>query len=105
MRRFKEYLLVLTSVYPVWSQSSPTWRLWTIADGLRESYTTRVAMGSGVFWAKHGDVDTISQLDGYSVKGIPDPGALGTFAAGPDGDLWLFDGRRLKRFHASRWTP
>lgn len=100
----KPCLLLVAFTIPAWSQGTQSWRLWTTADGLRESYTPKIAIGGGGFWAKHGDVEKLSKLDGYSVRGIPDPGTIGPLAAAPDGDLWTIGRTTLRRYRGGKWA-
>jgi signal transduction histidine kinase len=51
------------------------WRIYRAADGLTESLTTAITVSPrGNLWVKHGEVDAVSQLDGYVVRHIPSPG-------------------------------
>src|SRR5437764_11168720 len=53
--------------------ASLDWRFWTAADGLRESYTRLIAVGAdGRIWMRHGAVDAMSILDGFTVTRIPE---------------------------------
>ena len=87
------------------AQAPPAWRFWSTAEGMTESYTANVAIdSSGAALAKHGDVERISRLTGYGVETVPDPTGLGRLTIGSDGDLWMFDGTSLRRYHGAKWT-
>ncbi|MBM3879600.1 MAG: hypothetical protein FJ387_07740 [Verrucomicrobia bacterium] len=61
----------------VMAQGQPTsnWRVYRAMDGLRESLTTAITVSPrGNVWLKHGEVEAVSLLDGYSVRHIPAPG-------------------------------
>ncbi len=50
------------------------WRLYKAADGLSESLSTAVTVSPrGNVWVKHGEVNAISMLDGYTIQHIPTP--------------------------------
>jgi hypothetical protein len=85
------------------AQSPPLWRSWDVFDGLKESYTTSITIDAqGAVWAKHGDVDMMSVLDGYTTRQIADPRSLGrVYSSG--GQIWTFDTQGLKQYVAGRW--
>jgi signal transduction histidine kinase len=61
---------------PARTQSESPWRSYRATDGLSESLTTAITVSPrGNLWVKHGEVDAVSQLDGYLVRHIPSPGA------------------------------
>lgn len=98
-------VLVLPGVREANAQTPSAWKFWSTGDGLQEAFTSGVAVDStGVVFAKHGAVDKLSRLTGYSVDSIPDPGIIGRVAIGADHDLWVFGGNKLFRYHGSRWT-
>jgi len=90
-------------------QTESPWRFWDTADGLTESYTSSISQGpDGALWVKHGDSRGVELLDGYSVRHYPDPGGFGIIECAPDGTLWMWTGKVLKRLSeamgtASRW--
>ncbi len=86
-------------------QTISPYRFWDSVDGFAESYTSSTATDPhGGLWVKHGDVRRIEYLDGYTVKGYPDPGGLGKLECGPDGTLWMWSGKVLKRLSSSGWS-
>ena len=97
-------LLLLLAFQFAWSQVSPGWGFWNTDDGLTESYTSSAVSGSGGrVWIKHGNISGMNVLDGYTMAGAPDLGSTGKLQSAPDGTLWIWGGRRLSRFHDSRW--
>ncbi len=81
----------------------PGWSFWGTADGMKESYTSSVAVHDGSVWIKHGSVNRMNLLDGYGITEIPDPGYTGKVHTSPDGTLWIWTGQQLSRYHNSRW--
>ena len=68
-------LLSLAVVRPGFSQSSGNVRIYNAEDGLRDAACTAIAVSPrGNVWLKHGELDEISWLDGYSVNKLPSPG-------------------------------
>jgi signal transduction histidine kinase/ActR/RegA family two-component response regulator len=92
--------------------AQPAWRFWTVREGLVESYTLSLgASPDGTVWARHGAVGFLSQLDGYSVRQIPEP-RLGKEVhwqmtarvyGGPLGDAWTVEDGSLKQYWNQRW--
>ena len=71
------------------AQHPPHWRFFTSSDGLRESWVLDVTPGSnGRWWVTHGNVDSLSVFDGYTIRQLPSPGATVTVREGPTGQLW-----------------
>jgi signal transduction histidine kinase/ActR/RegA family two-component response regulator len=71
------------------AQQPPHWRFFTSSDGLRESWVLDVTSGSnGRWWITHGNVDTLSVFDGYTMRQLPSPGATVAVREGPTGQLW-----------------
>ena len=77
------FLVVVTVFIPLPAhnaarQNSPAWRYWVSSMGLRESYTRGITVDSrGRVWAQHGDVDRMSQMDGYRLIPYPSPDTPG----------------------------
>jgi signal transduction histidine kinase/DNA-binding response OmpR family regulator/streptogramin lyase len=89
------------------AQTPPDWRFWKAADGLGESYTPSLRLDAkGRVWAKHGDIATMSMLDGYSVAGMPAPERTPNYGIilSPGGEKWALGGGGIKRFEQSRWV-
>ncbi len=71
---------------------------------MKESYTTTITIDpQGTVWAKHGDVDRMSVLDGYSTRQIADPRSLGRVYRSAAGQIWTFDTQRLKQYSGGQW--
>jgi signal transduction histidine kinase/CheY-like chemotaxis protein len=105
-------LLLIATGRPA-AQQPPHWRFFTSSDGLRESWVLDATPGSdGRWWITHGNVDTLSVFDGYTIRHLPSPGATVAVREGPDGQLWsllprptlldVYDGLQL--FENDRWT-
>ena len=66
----------------------------------------------GRWWITHGNVDSLSVFDGYTIRQIPSPGATVAVREGPTGQLWsllphptvleVYVGLQL--FENGRWT-
>src|SRR5207249_3515335 len=119
----KKFLRRLVMAAPIWmavaltAQEPGTWRFWTVADGLHESYTRTISISdSGKAFLRHGSVNSMTILDGYSVVSIPDPSAAIHKEGGPtrtaygrvyesaSGDLWNVDFGRLRHYENQRWV-
>ena len=90
------------------------WRIWTVNDGLPESYARLLSVGpDGHLWIRHGAVRSMSSLDGYSVTRLPEP----RDRAQPDwaqskavevdshGSLWVMQDGALKQYAGGKWRP
>ncbi len=67
-------VMILGAVPVMIAQKASEWRVYRAADGLTESLTTAVTISPrGNLLVKHGEVDAVSYLDGYSVRQIPAP--------------------------------
>jgi len=82
-----------------------SWRVYKAADGLRESLTTAVTVSPrGNVWVKHGEVDAISLLDGYSVVQTPAPGERNyRVSESRAGKIWSVYDQGLIEFQGDRW--
>lgn len=96
-----KFLTPQTHKIPI--QPGGHWRYWTTADGLRETCGLCQKGGDGRIWIRHGSVNQISCLDGYSVSRIPSPGVWGQIFETNTGQIWSFDSRGLKRFENGEW--
>ena len=86
-------------------QPNAPWRFWNTADGFLESYTNGVALNAdGTVWVKHGAVGPIELLNGYSAVKRLEPGAGGKLQVSPDGTLWAWVDRRIKRYGDAKWS-
>jgi len=89
------------------------WRFWTPADGMTEAYTQSLAVaGDGSVWARHGSVNAMSVLDGYTVAQIPEPRQapevnwllIARVHADRLGEAWTVEDRVLKQWVGGRWV-
>jgi signal transduction histidine kinase/DNA-binding response OmpR family regulator len=54
------------------AQRPPVWPSWGAEDGMTESFIRNFSFDArGTAWVQHGDVDTMSSLDGYVIGRIP----------------------------------
>jgi hypothetical protein len=53
------------------AQISPGWSFWGTADGMKESYTSSVAVHAGSVWIKHGSISGMNLLDGFGLVELP----------------------------------
>lgn len=98
----------LLSGRPVWlaaQSSGEIWRVWSAENGLAESTVRAVTVSPrGAVWARHGEVDAISLLEGFVVQRIPSPG-------GPSrrvyqsraGMVWTTDNAGLLQLVEDQW--
>ena len=71
------------------AQKPPHWRFWRASDGLGESYTFTITISpNGNVVANHGEVYTMSWLDGYSVHMNPIPSGFVRIYEGRSGCFW-----------------
>src|SRR6516225_4292228 len=107
----------LAMATPVTAQEPGSWRFWTLTDGLRESYTHTLSVDpTGRVWLRHGSVDTMSTLDGYSIMSLAEPrptefrslpltyGLEGRVYAARDGDLWTIERGILSHYEGHKWV-
>jgi len=94
-------------------QTRSDWHFWTAADGLKESYSRRMSLGAdGRLWVRHGAVNAMSVLDGYSVIQIPearrgsaiDWNRLARVYTGANGTAWTVENQALMSFDGGRWN-
>src|SRR5580704_2416344 len=85
------------------AQSSSGWSFWGAGDGMKESYTSSVAVQARRVWIKHGSVSGMNLLDGYGISERSDLGETGKLLSAPEGTLWCWAGQRLSRYRNSRW--
>ena len=88
------------------AQRPPSWRFWEVGDGLTESYSTSVSVDrAGNVWIQHGDVDTMSHLDGFVVHKLPSlsPRASQRVYGTGSGRLWTLNPLGLQRYQDARW--
>jgi len=90
--------LALALVASCAGQTNSPWRFWDTVDGFLESYTSSAALTpDGKLWVKHGYSRGVELLDGYTIRGYPDPGSYGRIECAPDGTLWMWTGKVMKR--------
>lgn len=97
---------------PGFAQSRSDWHFWTAADGLKESYSRKMSIGAdGRLWVRHGAVNAMSVLDGYTVTGVPEPreGAridfkrLARIYTGATKTAWTVENHALMSFDGATW--
>ena len=94
-------------------QSRSDWQYWTSADGLKESYSRKMSIGAdGRLWVRHGAVNAMSVLDGYTVIQIPearrgseiDWNRMARIHTGVDGAAWTVENHALMSFNGTGWN-
>src|SRR5690242_17879414 len=90
-----------------------SWRSWTAADGLQETYSFSLTVNvNGKVYIRHGTVPFLSVLDGYSVTKIPDPREAqttepttsGRIYLSENGSLWEASPGALREYTHDRWV-
>jgi signal transduction histidine kinase len=87
------------------AQKASNWRMYKAADGLRESLTTAVTPSPrGNLWIRHGEMDTLSVLDGYTIRHLPAPAQYSyRVYESAAGKVWSVGTKGLLEFVAERW--
>ena len=88
------------------SESHPTnWRVWNTGDGMLESYISQVMLTpSGRILARHGDVSSLTVIDGLHTSRIPDTHSLGLIYENGRGELYTFGPSGMLIYSGSQWT-
>ncbi|MDE3196898.1 MAG: hypothetical protein KGN84_11175, partial [Acidobacteriota bacterium] len=80
------------------------WRVWNTADGMRESYISQLTRTpSGKIIARHGDVSTMTVIDGLHLSKVPDPKSLGLVYENDGGEFYTFGPSGMLVYSNSRW--
>ena len=88
----------------LWAQNPPSWRFWDVTDGLKESYTRSLTVDtSGRVWVKHGDVDTMSVLDGYGLAKISVSPSSRRVYGTASGQAWALHPLGLEQYKDGQW--
>jgi signal transduction histidine kinase len=89
-----------------WCQRYPDWRAFRASDGMAESACVSVSIGAnGNILAKHLDVDSISELDGYSITSFKSPEiSRNRVYESSGGQLWTAVAAGLEEFRDGAWT-
>jgi len=90
------------------SEREANWRIYRAADGLRESLTTAITISPHAdhenVWVKHGEVDSISVLDGYTIHQVPAPGERNyRVYESRAGKIWSIYDQGLLEFVGEQW--
>ena len=88
-----------------WAQKVSSWRVYRLADGLRESACVSVAIApQGKVLVNHFNVPFISILDGYSVTNLSVPNAANCrIYESPGGQLWTVALDGLQEYQDGVW--
>jgi signal transduction histidine kinase len=88
-----------------WGQRSWNWRGFSLADGLSESACVSVSTSpQGNVLVRHLNLASVSELNGYSVTGIPAPAAAASrIHESPGGQLWTAAPDGVAEFKNGRW--
>jgi signal transduction histidine kinase len=97
-------LLILSATLAAAEQPS-NWRIFRAADGLRDSYISSVTVSPrGNVWVKHGEVNEISVLNGYSINTFPSPGTNSyRVYESVTGQMWTLHPDGLLVHDGNRW--
>jgi hypothetical protein len=95
------------------AQPAPVWPSWGVEDGLTESFTRNVSVdASYTAWLGHGDVNTMSSLDGYQIRNIPALLYNRSRVNAAGGQLWTLSSREtavsphgLMEYRHGIWSP
>lgn len=94
----------LIALFPSAARAASPWRFWNSADGITESYVTSLTPDlSGRLVIKHGNVLTLTVLDGYGAAPIADSHALGRVIPNPDGTLWSLSPGGIDIYEKNQW--
>src|SRR6266566_7839535 len=88
-----------------WAERASNWRVYKVADGLAESACLSVTVTpQGKVLARHLNLPSISELDGYEVNSIPAPekGNWRIYES-PSGQLWTVAPEGLQEFKEGAW--
>src|SRR5437868_479582 len=112
MRPLACILVWLPMTALVRGQEQHSWRYWTAADGLNETYSISLSVSAnGQICVRHGAVPFMSVLDGYSVSKVRDPREAqrieransGRAYISRQGSMWLTSPDALKEFKDGQW--
>lgn len=79
---------------------SPVWRFWDYSDGLIESHVLHITEDpNGAIWIKHGLINSMDVLDGYTIRQVPDPLDFQHIHAS-----WTVAPQGLKHYENGKWT-
>ncbi|HEX4264323.1 MAG TPA: ATP-binding protein [Verrucomicrobiae bacterium] len=95
----------ITLVPTAWCQRYSDWRIYRAADGMAESPCVSVTVGGNEkVLAKHINVDSISELNGYSVTSFASPEVGRSRVYGSSaGQLWTVSTEGLDEFRDGTW--
>jgi signal transduction histidine kinase/streptogramin lyase len=96
----------VTLTQTCWGQRVSNWRVYKMADGLPESACVSITItAQGRALAKHLNLPSVSELDGYSVSVLPSPD-LGPnrIYASPAGQLWAVTTEGLRELRDRTWV-
>src|SRR5690349_16550268 len=97
-------IAILACLPTAGAQNPAVWRFWAMGDGLYESFTRGVSLApDGSLWVRHGQVEYMSILDGYSVTRIPNPNGTSSVYGIASGQAWAFAGNEFRLYSNSRW--
>jgi len=80
-------------------------RVYRVSDGLKENQVTSVTVSPrGNIWARHGELNVLSYLDGYTVKHIPAPSGNYRIYESKSGQIWSLYSGGLQELKGDRWV-
>jgi signal transduction histidine kinase/CheY-like chemotaxis protein len=99
--------LGIALVFALHAEGTREWRSWGIADGFTESFTASIVVGpDGRVWAKHGRVETLNMLDGFSTLSLPSVKTLSNTMKliGTDGLFGKDQGGQYLELRGRQWV-
>src|SRR5215471_18216197 len=100
------FTAALMAVTPAaWAQRAPAWRVYRVADGLAESACLAVTVSpQGKVVARHFNLRSLSELDGYGIKTVPVPdNSHGRIYESPAGQFWTTYPDGLQEYRNNSW--
>jgi signal transduction histidine kinase/DNA-binding response OmpR family regulator len=92
-------VLILLACTAGAADPSPVWRFWDYSDGLIESHVLHITKDpNGAIWIKHGLINSMDVLDGYSITRVPDPLDFQHIHAS-----WTVTPQGLKHYENGKW--
>jgi signal transduction histidine kinase len=87
------------------AQRSVSWRVYRMIDGLPESACSSLSISAqGKVLAKHINLPSASELDGYTVSIVPAPAGASRIYESPGGQFWAATSTGLQEMKEGSWV-
>ncbi|MBI3414004.1 MAG: hypothetical protein HY043_01585 [Verrucomicrobia bacterium] len=88
------------------AQKTSNWRIFNAEDGLNESSATAVTVGPrGTVWVWHGETETFSALDGYTVTNLPAAAPMAYhLKENLSQQWWTISSRGVQTYRDGQWV-